>query len=204
MILGLDRARKRIGDVVLDVAILSLLADDGKIRSFELPDLAGIQILDEAVRTDLDYYLKTQLSAKKKDARTFSIFARGDGKRRIRLAYNVAAPVWKATYRLILGEPGQPPRIQGWAVVDNTQDEDWENVSLSLVSGLPVSFVHDLYTPRYIRRPTVEVEETTGVLPPEGRGRDGHGRAHAAGTVGGVRRRAKAPEVSRSYSWGHC
>jgi hypothetical protein len=57
--------------------------------------------------------------------------------------------------------------IQGWAVVDNTQDEDWENVRLSLIAGLPVSFVHDLYTPRYIRRPVVQVKETTGVLPPE-------------------------------------
>ncbi len=57
--------------------------------------------------------------------------------------------------------------IQGWAVVDNTQDEDWENVQLSLIAGLPVSFVHDLYTPRYIKRPVVQVKETTGVLPPE-------------------------------------
>src|SRR5581483_6983142 len=60
-----------------------------------------------------------------------------------------------------------PPMIQGWAVVDNTQDEDWENVRLSLIAGLPVSFVHDLYTPRYIKRPVVQVKETTGVLPPE-------------------------------------
>ena len=29
-----------------------------------------------------------------------------------------------------------------------------------------MSFVHDLYTPRYIKRPVVEVRETTGVLPP--------------------------------------
>ncbi len=36
----------------------------------------------------------------------------------------------KATYRIILGEEGQPPMIQGWALVDNTQDEDWENVRL--------------------------------------------------------------------------
>jgi len=50
--------------------------------------------------------------------------------------------------------------------VDNTSDEDWENVALTLVAGLPVSFVHDLYTPRYIRRPVVEVRESTGVLPP--------------------------------------
>jgi hypothetical protein len=167
MILGLDTTRKQTADGVVEVAILSLLGDEGEIRSFELGDLSGLTILDEAVRRDLDFYIKTQLSAKKKDARSFSIFARGEGPRRLRLAYTVAAPVWKATYRLILGEEGNPPMIQGWAVVDNTQDEDWENVTLSLVAGLPVSFVHDLYTPRYIRRPVVEVKETTGVLPPE-------------------------------------
>ncbi|MFO0890757.1 MAG: hypothetical protein U0790_16630 [Isosphaeraceae bacterium] len=167
MILGLDTIRKQIPGGSIDEPILSLLGDDGRIRTFELNDLAGIQLLDESVRRDLDYYLKTELSAKRKDARSFAVFARGEGTRRLRVAYNVAAPVWKATYRLILGEEGQPPMIQGWAVVDNTQDEDWENVQLSLVAGLPVSFVHDLYTPRYIRRPVVEVKETTGVLPPE-------------------------------------
>src|SRR5262249_57387323 len=79
----------------------------------------------------------------------------------------VEAPVWKATYRILLGEEGGPPTVQGWAVVDNTQDEDWEGVELALVAGLPVSFRHDLYTPRFIRRPEVAVRETTGVLPPE-------------------------------------
>ena len=167
MILALDTLRRKTADGVVDVAVLSLLDEEGQIRSFELQELSAIQILDDAVRRDLDYYLKTELSAKKKDARGFAILARGEGERRLRLAYSVAAPVWKATYRLILGEEDSPPMIQGWAVVDNTQDEDWENVRLSLVSGLPVSFVHDLYTPRSIRRPVVEVKETTGVLPPE-------------------------------------
>jgi hypothetical protein len=167
IILALDSLRRQSADGIVEDSVLSLLVDDGTIRSIGLPEIAGIQVLDEAVKHDLDYYLKTQLSAKKKDARTFAILTRGAGKRRLRLGYNVAAPVWKATYRLILGEEGQPPLIQGWAVVDNTQDEDWENVALSLVSGLPVSFRHDLYTPRYIVRPIVEVKETTGVLPPE-------------------------------------
>jgi hypothetical protein len=168
IILGLDSIRTLLpGGGAVEEPILSLLRDDGQIRSFDLKDLAGTQLLDESVRRDLDYYLKTQLSAKKKDARNFSIFARGEGERRLRVAYNVAAPVWKATYRLILGEEDHPPMIQGWAVVDNTQDEDWEDVRLSLIAGLPVSFIHDLYTPRYIRRPVVEVRETTGVLPPE-------------------------------------
>ena len=47
------------------------------------------------------------------------------------------------------------PYIQGWAVVENTSDEDWQNVRLSLVSGRPVSFIQDLYQPLYLPRPVV-------------------------------------------------
>jgi hypothetical protein len=166
-LLGVDQRKREVNDSVIVVALVSLLDDNGLVRSFELPDLASLRVLDEAVRRDLDSYLRIQLSAKTKDARHFVITARGDGQRTLRLGYTVEAPVWKATYRLLLGEENRPPTIQGWAVVNNTQDEDWEDVRLSLVSGLPVSFVHDLDTPRYIKRPEVKVQETTGVLPPE-------------------------------------
>jgi hypothetical protein len=167
VLLGVDSSERRSADGVVHLVLVSLLGDNGSVRQFDLADLTQLEILDPALRRDLDYVLKTQLGAKKKDARTFTFFARGEGERGVRLSYTLEAPVWKATYRLLLGEENKPPLIQGWAVVDNTQDEDWENVELALVSGLPVSFVHDLYTPRYIRRPVVAVAETTGVLPPE-------------------------------------
>jgi hypothetical protein len=166
-LLGVDTTERQTGDGVVKVVLVSLVLENGEVRSFDLHGLASFQILDTGLRRDLDYYLRTMLSSKKKDTRGFTFFAQGQGKRTIRLSYTLAAPVWKATYRILLGEEGKPPLIQGWAVVDNTQDEDWENVQLSLIAGLPVSFVHDLYTPRYIRRPEVRVEETTGVLPPE-------------------------------------
>jgi hypothetical protein len=165
-LLGVDNSERHTAAGVVKAVLVSLLADDGAVRSFDLHGLARLEILDPALRRDLDYYLRTVLSAKKKDSRTFTFFAQGRGRRTIRLSYTLEAPVWKATYRVILGEEGKPPLVQGWAVVDNTQDEDWEGVRLSLVAGLPVSFIHDLYTPRYIRRPVVEVQETTGVLPP--------------------------------------
>jgi hypothetical protein len=167
VLLGVDTAERQTADGITKAVLLSLLTDGGEVRSFDLHGLGKLEILDPALRRDLDYYLRTQLSAKKKDARTFTFFAQGQGKRTIRLSYTLEAPVWKATYRILLGEEGKPPMIQGWAVADNTQDEDWQNVRLSLIAGLPVSFVHDLYTPRYIRRPVVAVKETTGVLPPE-------------------------------------
>jgi hypothetical protein len=166
VILGIDTTERQTGDGIVHVVLLSVLTDQGDVRSIDLHSLVAVQLLDATLRRDLDFYLKTQLSAKKKDARTFTFFAQGQGERTIRLSYTLEAPVWKATYRMLLGEESNPPLIQGWAVVDNMQDEDWENVQLSLIAGLPVSFTHDLYTPRYIRRPEVKVQETTGVLPP--------------------------------------
>lgn len=167
LLLGVDTIEKQGPEGKTRAYFVSLLTDEGQVRAFDLQQLGGLEILDPALRKDLDYYLRTVLSAKKKESRTFTFFAAGQGRRGIRLSYTVEAPVWKATYRIILGEEGQPPMIQGWAVVDNTQDEDWDDVQLSLIAGLPVSFMHDLYTPRYIRRPVVRVRETTGVLPPE-------------------------------------
>jgi hypothetical protein len=166
MLIGVDRSERQTADGVVNIVLVSVLTDSGEVRSFDLHEQARLELLDQGLRRDLDYYLRTQLSAKKKDARTFTFFAQGQGQRTVSISYTLEAPVWKATYRILLGEEGKPPLIQGWAVIDNTQDEDWENVQLSLVAGLPVSFVHDLYTPRYIRRPVVEVKETTGVLPP--------------------------------------
>ena len=169
VLLGLDHRKRRSADGLTTSVLLSLLDEAGAVRQFDLQGLNQLQILDATLRRDLDYYLRTQLSAKKKDARTFTFFAQGQGMRRVRLSYTLEAPVWKATYRVLLPPAGvvdRPPYIQGWAVVDNTQDEDWTGVRLSLVAGLPVSFTHDLYTPRYIRRPAVAVKETTGVLPP--------------------------------------
>jgi len=166
VLLGIDTAEDKTSSGVAKVVHASLVTDTGDVRTFPLLE-CGLHLIDDGIRKDLEFYLRTQLSSKKKDARAFTLFAQGQGKRRVRLSYVLEAPVWKATYRILLNESPEPALIQGWAVIDNTQDEDWNEVALSLISGLPVSFVHDLYTPRYIRRPVVAVRETTGVLPPE-------------------------------------
>jgi len=47
------------------------------------------------------------------------------------------------------------PLLQGWAVVDNTVGEDWNDVELSLAAGAPQSFIQQLSQPYYMQRPTV-------------------------------------------------
>ena len=37
--------------------------------------------------------------------------------------------------------------LQGVAIVDNVQDEDWNDVEMTLVSANPISFIQPLYHP---------------------------------------------------------
>ena len=167
-VLGVDIVPKEVNDSIVPVHWLSILTTDGDTVRIDVAETRSIRLLDDKVRRDLEFYLRTTLASKKRDARQFTFFAQGDGERRLRVSYTVETPVWKATYRVLLPRDGsdEAPLIQGWAVVDNTQDEDWIEVDLSLIAGLPISFVHDLYSPRYLRRPVVKVEEQASIAPP--------------------------------------
>jgi hypothetical protein len=87
----------------------------------------------------------------------------GEGKRPVKVSYVVENPIWKTSYRLVLTDG--KPYLQGWAVVENPSDEDWNNVRMSLVSGRPISFQMDLYQPLYVPRPTVEPELFASLRP---------------------------------------
>ncbi len=100
----------------------------------------------------------------------------GNGERHVRLGYVVETPIWKTSYRLILSDSTNKAaattrpaladgELQGWAIVENQTDNDWNNVQLSLVSGRPISFVENLYQPLYINRPIVEPELFASLRP---------------------------------------
>src|SRR5205823_11040148 len=84
----------------------------------------------------------------------------------VRVGYVVESPLWKTSYRLVLDPKGSRPFLQGWATVDNPSDEDWRDVRMALVSGRPISFRMDLYTPLYVPRPQVEPELFASLRPP--------------------------------------
>src|SRR5262249_26088618 len=78
----------------------------------------------------------------------------------------VENPIWKTSYRLVLDKQKKSaPYLQGWAVVENPTDEDWKDVRMALVSGRPISFQMDLYTPLNVPRPVVEPELFASLRP---------------------------------------
>jgi hypothetical protein len=130
-----------------------VLATPGGIRSVPVDGIAAFRFLDPRLSNDFDKALALILGAKDADRRTIEVMLPGTGARDSAVAYVIAAPVWKVSYRLDL--QGTSPWFQGWAIVDNPSDQDWKNVSLSLVSGRPVSFIQNLYAPLWLTRPVL-------------------------------------------------
>jgi hypothetical protein len=110
-------------------------------------------VLENELKRALDTLALSHDSQKKAVSMQFT----GDGKRKVKVGYVIEAPIWKTSYRLVM-DKDEKPYLQGWAVVENTTDEDWGGVKMALVSGRPISFKMDLYNPLFINRPTVEPE----------------------------------------------
>src|SRR4029079_10113303 len=117
-------------------------------------------VMDSEVKKALEVLALSHDTQQKAVSLNFS----GDGKRPVRVGYVVENPIWKTSYRLVLGKDGKP-FLQGWAVVENPSDEDWRDVRMVLVSGRPISFQMDLYQPLYVQRPVVVPELFQGLRP---------------------------------------
>ncbi len=149
---------------------VTLLTERG-LQQFILEDAENLQFADAALRDKVGQALMAIQGNRAKEARTLELSARGQGKRTIRVAYIVEAPVWKASYRLTLGDAAAPrSALQGWATVENLSGQDWKNIELTLVSGRPVAFHQALYEAYYVTRPEIPVEVAGRLMPSVDRG----------------------------------
>lgn len=85
----------------------------------------------------------------------------------VKVSYAVPTPTWKAAYRVVMDDKDKS-LIQGWAMVNNASQEDWSDVRLTLATGAPMSFVHDLHTPEYVKRPDANGNMIAPVVVPSG------------------------------------
>jgi hypothetical protein len=150
---------------------VTLLTDQG-LQQFVLEEAESLQFTDPALRDKIGRALLALQSNRARDARTLELSVRGDGKRTVRVAYIVAVPVWKASYRLTLPPDAGTPRssLQGWATLENLSGRDWKDVELTLVSGRPVAFHQALYEAYYAHRPEVPIEIAGRLMPTVDRG----------------------------------
>ena len=165
IILGIETKKREIGTnhETVDVETLNLLTDAG-LRSLTLDQVGAIRLLNEKLDKEFRQALAVLARGHDADKKSVTLSFQGDGKRHVRVGYIQQAPIWKTSYRLVLKDDAAP-FLQGWAIVENTTEEDWNKVALTLVSGRPISFIMDLYDPLYVQRPVVEPELYASLRP---------------------------------------
>jgi hypothetical protein len=151
------------GEQVIEVELLNLLTEDG-LRRIPLDSVGRIKLVNAELDAEFRQALTVLATAHATDKKTVTLNFLGEGVRNVRVGYIQESPVWKTSYRLVL-DKAEKPFLQGWAIVENTSDADWQDVSLSLVSGRPISFVMDLYSPLYAARPTERMEMYASLRP---------------------------------------
>jgi hypothetical protein len=162
-ILGTELQKVPVGQSQLDCTVLNVSTPEG-FRSLKMMDVQRVRFVNPVLEAELKRALDTLALSHDSEKKSVSIQFSGEGKRKVKVGYVIEAPIWKASYRLVL-DADKKPYLQGWAIVENPTDEDWSGVKMGLVSGRPISFKMDLYNPLYVQRPTVEPELFASLRP---------------------------------------
>jgi hypothetical protein len=160
-LLSVERVERRRDGTTTEVDAVSVVSDGGEISSVALDPGISVRILETDLSQEVGRYLTLVGSERNQDVRRLTIATAGAGERDLFVSYVSEVPVWKATYRIVLPSATETrkPLLQGWAIVDNTGGEDWDNVQLSLVAGAPQSFIQNVSRPLYVQRPVVPLPE---------------------------------------------
>ncbi|MFQ6097372.1 MAG: hypothetical protein ACE5O2_06540 [Armatimonadota bacterium] len=153
VIFGTEVQEKSVGENVVEFEVINVLTDDGIVQ-VPVWQIKSLRLSDAELNGDLNKALKAMVESRNTNKRPVRLSFHGKGKRPVLVGYLLETPVWKTGYRLVVEDEGDL-FLQGWAIVENTTDDDWDDVRLALVAGQPISFTQDLYEPLYVERPTV-------------------------------------------------
>jgi hypothetical protein len=195
VIMGVEKKKEAVGKDAVESEFVNLWCAEG-MRSVRMSDVQRVRFLNPTMDGEIKKALEVLALSHDTQKKAVSLSFTGEGKRAVKVGYVVENPIWKTSYRLVMNDKGNP-YLQGWAVVENTQDEDWNNVRMSLVSGRPISFQMDLYQPLFVSRPVVEPELFASLRPPTYSGaleRDGADMKQMKGEAQGGGGFGRAPQ----------
>ncbi len=138
VILGVAKVPRATEGQPIEVPAVTLRQDDGSFAEVLLGPGANITFADKPLQQRIDAAISAVRTSADTNFRTLAIETTGKAQRTVRLSYVVAAPVWKAAYRIVPAEGGKY-RVQGWAVLENGSGDDWNDVRLTLSSANPVA-----------------------------------------------------------------
>jgi hypothetical protein len=125
--------------------------DSSMLQSVPIGHVRGLQLLDERATTDVSFFLDV---SRTEQTRTTLTVRLPEGEHDLEISYLAPSPTWRVSYRIV-SDGANTARLMAWGLFDNSLDEDLEEVTLTLVSGRPISFQYGLYQSRTPTRPQV-------------------------------------------------
>jgi hypothetical protein len=128
-LLSIEQKQKMNGTATEQVALATLISDTGEVHTVEITPAVSVRLADRDVTGEVQTYLSLLASERQQDLRRMTIQTDGTGERELYVSYISETPIWKTTYRIVMpSKANEEPLLQGWAIVDNTVGEDWNNV----------------------------------------------------------------------------
>lgn len=144
--------------------VLVLFTKAGELRRIKVAEVVSVRPTDPAYAARLGSALDALSDRSARVMKDLRVLAKGG--KSVSLGYVAETPVWRVTYRLVLGEKaGEKSQIQGWALLHNDTEEAWKGVQVDLVNGRPDSFLFPLAAPRYARRELVTPDTEMSTVP---------------------------------------
>ncbi len=159
-VIGTDqtRAKTATGEPTELENYLVVFVEGGELKRIKINEIDSITLEDKKLSREIGQQLDLiSLSVSKKDHKSLLVNLEESSGGQVKIAYSIPTPIWKSSYRLVFSTE-ERLLLQGVAIVDNVQDEDWTDVEMTLVSAHPISFIQPLYEPVKPQRRRMEAQ----------------------------------------------
>ena len=113
--------------------------DSTKVVSIPLHCLTGVKLTNERKKHDIKHALDLSTTSEEDQTQKLCVFYSDvPGTKSVQCQYGLEVAEWQSSYRLVFTtETLTAFELDGMAIVENTLDEDWTNVQLTLIVGAP-------------------------------------------------------------------
>ena len=165
-VIGVEKQQQPAGkDGVVNVELLNLWCADG-MRSVKLADVQRVRFLNPVMDSEFRKALETLALSHDTQKKAVSLNFVGEGKRNVRVGYVIENPIWKTSYRLVLGKRRKTSRTckaGRWWRTPPTRTGRTCAWPWSAAGRSPSRWTCIL--PLYVPRPTVEPELFASLRP---------------------------------------
>ena len=153
------------GSVEHPAPIVLMVTAQGAMSWIPFEDIAQVEPTSQLEGASIKNFATAMGKANGFAETTLVFETTSDSKGKLAASYVRQIPMWRILYKLRVED--DRVMLEAWAVVHNDTPDDWHDVSMTLISGLPKSYVFSVASPRYIHRDVVEAPGELGEMMPQ-------------------------------------